>query len=79
MICKHKGDFSFLPHPLPRVHFSALQPQRKDLLICFGQRSQEPFRVDLRGDLVLEYLMLVGTEQPGLRAVYDLVDAQHRA
>jgi hypothetical protein len=34
------------------VHFSALQPQRKDLLIRFGQRLQKPFRVDLRGDLI---------------------------
>ena len=67
----------FLRTRPPRVHFSALQPQRKDLLIRFGQRLQEPFRVDLRGDLILKLRMLVGTELSGLRAVYDLVDAQH--
>jgi hypothetical protein len=51
------------------VHFSALQPQRKDLLIRFGQRLQEPFPVDLRGDLILKLRMLVGTELSRLRAV----------
>jgi hypothetical protein len=44
------------------VHFSALQPQRKDLLIRFGQRLQKPLHVDLCGDLILELRMLVGTE-----------------
>ncbi len=59
------------------MHFSARQPQRKDLLIRFGQRLQKPFRVDLRGDFVFKLRMFIGTEQSVLRAVYELVDAQH--
>jgi hypothetical protein len=61
------------------VHFSALQPQCKDLLIRFGQRLQKLFYVNLRGDIVLELRILVGMEQPGFRTVHDLMNAQYLA